>query len=376
MGGGDLTGCLSVQRAILRAIEQMEPPCETAPGTRARLLFEVLRCRYMLRLTQEDTAERLGVSVTSVWRLQREAVHALAILLSGQDPARLLGGESPPERELASMQAADWAGQTKRELASLRATTPDMIANLDEVVSGVVDLAAAMTSPHPVEVEIAYMQPGLTVAIHPNVLRQMLIASIHRLTWRSPTGRVTIYAGLESGSVKITMTAPVSADACDDGQLTDNMLVPDGARIGASLDSGEAVLWLELPSVGSVTVLVVDDNPDIVRFYQRCTDGTNYRIVQNSHGRDIFASIDLSPDIIVLDVMLPEVDGWELLARLRQHPDTRSIPVIVCSVVREEELALSLGATRFLAKPVSAKEFTHALDEALESPRGRSTAEL
>ncbi|NLE43152.1 MAG: response regulator, partial [Chloroflexi bacterium] len=83
------------------------------------------------------------------------------------------------------------------------------------------------------------------------------------------------------------------------------------------------------------------------------------------------------------DVMLPKVDGWQLLTHLHERSETRMIPVIVCSVVREEPLALALGATSFLTKPLAPRQFVEALDEALvrasaESPlalqRSRETS--
>jgi CheY-like chemotaxis protein len=74
---------------------------------------------------------------------------------------------------------------------------------------------------------------------------------------------------------------------------------------------------------------------------------------------------DHRPAIIVLDVMLPDIDGWQLLTHLHEHPLTRSTPVIVCSVVKEEALALALGATIFLAKPVEPERFVEALDQVL-----------
>jgi len=59
--------------------------------------------------------------------------------------------------------------------------------------------------------------------------------------------------------------------------------------------------------------------------------------------------------------MLPDVDGWELLTHLHQHPATRHIPVLVCTVVHAEELARALGAAAYLAKPVRRAEFIEAL---------------
>ena len=111
-------------------------------------------------------------------------------------------------------------------------------------------------------------------------------------------------------------------------------------------------------------MLVVDDNEDMARLYRGATVGTRYHIAHIAQGRDLAAALEaVAPDVIVLDVMLPDIDGWRLLMRLHEDPVSRAIPVIVCSVVREEDLALSLGAVRYLPKPVRPREFIQALDQ-------------
>jgi two-component system sensor histidine kinase/response regulator len=123
---------------------------------------------------------------------------------------------------------------------------------------------------------------------------------------------------------------------------------------------------IRLPRAASYKVLVVDDNPDLMHFYQRYVQGTRYQIVSLREGARVFETIQtVAPDVIVLDVMLPDADGWELLSHLHNHPTARSIPVIVCSVVREEELALALGAKLYVPKPVRRQEFIQALDRAM-----------
>jgi CheY-like chemotaxis protein len=55
---------------------------------------------------------------------------------------------------------------------------------------------------------------------------------------------------------------------------------------------------------------------------------------------------------MILDVMMPGASGWEILQTLRSHPPTATIPIIVCSVFNDPELAYALGATRFHSKPI------------------------
>jgi CheY-like chemotaxis protein len=74
--------------------------------------------------------------------------------------------------------------------------------------------------------------------------------------------------------------------------------------------------------------------------------------------------------VIVLDVMMPRIDGWEMLGRLRSNRATSHVPVIVCTIMAQEELALSLGAAGFLKKPVTRQDFLAALDRQVGQVQG------
>ncbi len=71
------------------------------------------------------------------------------------------------------------------------------------------------------------------------------------------------------------------------------------------------------------------------------------------------------PDLIILDVMMPTMDGWQVLRSLKQNPGTEKIPIIVCSVLKEPELAISLGARAYLKKPVDRLELLATLERIL-----------
>ena len=67
---------------------------------------------------------------------------------------------------------------------------------------------------------------------------------------------------------------------------------------------------------------------------------------------------------------MPQDDGWTLLGNLRVHPKTRSIPVVVCTILSQKDLALALGAAEFIQKPISRTEFLSTLERQLDqSPR-------
>ena len=87
-------------------------------------------------------------------------------------------------------------------------------------------------------------------------------------------------------------------------------------------------------------------------------------------------ALQAPPDAIVLDVMMPEQDGWAILQRLRAEPTTHRVPVVICSVIDDPRLASSLGADVFVAKPVTEPQLREALRGCLAQARGHSPAAL
>jgi CheY-like chemotaxis protein len=68
-----------------------------------------------------------------------------------------------------------------------------------------------------------------------------------------------------------------------------------------------------------------------------------------------------TPDAIILDAMMPDVSGWDVLQAIRTRPETAETPVIICSVFNDPELAYALGASHFISKPVSRDQILTAL---------------
>jgi CheY-like chemotaxis protein len=112
------------------------------------------------------------------------------------------------------------------------------------------------------------------------------------------------------------------------------------------------------------SVLVIDDNEGLVKLIGRYLTDQACRVTAAADGREgLRLAQEEAPDAIILDVMIPQVHGWEVLQRLRNHPKTASIPVIICSVINDPELAQSLGASLFLPKPVSRSKILAALHQ-------------
>jgi DNA-binding response OmpR family regulator len=121
-------------------------------------------------------------------------------------------------------------------------------------------------------------------------------------------------------------------------------------------------------------VLVVDDEPDIVLFAQVNLELDGHEVLSAGDGETAMAAIEADrPDAVVLDVMMPHLDGWGVLERLKTHPDRdiRTIPVVMLTALdtdHDQARGGIEGAVRYLAKPIAPEDLVAAVDDVLAGP--------
>ena len=110
----------------------------------------------------------------------------------------------------------------------------------------------------------------------------------------------------------------------------------------------------EIASTGSgPLILVIDDDVTVQDLLRRSLNRDGFRVETAADGATgLVRARELRPAMITLDVMMPGMDGWEVLAALKENPETADIPVIVVSIVDERGLGFSLGAADYLTKPL------------------------
>ncbi len=114
---------------------------------------------------------------------------------------------------------------------------------------------------------------------------------------------------------------------------------------------------------GKKVILCVDDDPGVITLYRRYLDKQGYQVVGlNDASRAVEEARRLQPFAITLDVLMPNRDGWAVLAELKTTPEVSRIPILVCSIVEDESKGFSLGASDYLVKPIVESELLRALD--------------
>jgi CheY-like chemotaxis protein len=119
------------------------------------------------------------------------------------------------------------------------------------------------------------------------------------------------------------------------------------------------------------TVLVVDDEPLVVRLVELNLELDGYRVVGASDGQAALKAVgDEHPDVIVLDVMMPGMDGLEVARRLKADPATAPIPILFLSARNDAaaiQAGLDAGGSFYLAKPFDAEDLSARIGELLQA---------
>ena len=118
-------------------------------------------------------------------------------------------------------------------------------------------------------------------------------------------------------------------------------------------------------------ILIADDDPLLRALLQHKLAAEDHQVLVAEHGGEVPPlAVEQAPDLIVLDAMMPVMDGFEVLRRLKAAPDTRHIPVIMLTALKREQDVvggLQLGAADYLAKPFIPDELVQRIRRVLNA---------
>ena len=151
------------------------------------------------------------------------------------------------------------------------------------------------------------------------------------------------------------VSAPAGVEAAPEAGDTAPALVPESTPIEVGAEAGR-------------TILVIDDDTSILDLVKRTLTRNGYRVLTAASGAE---GIDLArrerPSLITLDVMMPSTDGWAVLSALKEDAALRDIPVVMQTMVADENLGYALGATDYLVKPVDGDTLLRTVEKHVTS---------
>ena len=129
-----------------------------------------------------------------------------------------------------------------------------------------------------------------------------------------------------------------------------------------------------IPNTSSTqTILVIDDDPATGDLIKRSFADQGFKVISTTDPEEgLTLAKEHHPNIIILDVMMPKVDGWQLLSQFKHDPALSTIPVIMSTFVDDKNMGFTLGASDYLVKPVSSEKIKLVLDKYLVSDKNGS----
>ena len=374
----------ALRRILVDAIESLKPDASVSPQSDTWRTYHTLSHRYVEQFAQSEVAANLGLSIRQLRRQENLALRTLADYLGTHYNLQLKGRLA--ELETGDVSDAEYvpddAGMASRvqELEWLEKSFPSEPADVAQMIQAVLKTVGPLLEASGVRAECSLPEGLPRLAIQVTTMRQALLNTLTAAIHSVPAGQISIEVEAHPRQVWVCIrpvkhqaaaSGPLPGDQAENLEMAWQLVALSGGSLQVTPGQDAMcpfVARLILPAAEQVGVLVIDDNADTLQLFQRYLADSRYSFIGARDPEQALALAEkVAPQIIVLDVMLPGIDGWELLGRLREHPQTRNTPIIVCTILPQEQLALTLGAADFLRKPFSRAELLSALDHQADS---------
>lgn len=345
----------AIQRTVLDAIADMRRRDERNPTARGNRLYNILQLRYVEEQSTTKALHQLALSERQYYREHQRAIQTISRIIWDEYFADAAPESSAPAHSLAD------------ELDYLEDDDSHQVLHPQQELMAAVLATQLIAEQRGITVEVGESPAPVTLNASQPVFRQLLIYLLIEVIGASSLGaRIKIAFELAADQHVLS----ISSEALRvDGSAFCARLRQDGTASELIRHLNAELSWKDEPAQIMVAfkrevhnILIVDDNPDTISLFKRYLVNQPYRLLSAAGEREAW-DIAQGPPLmcIILDVMLPGKDGWQILQSYKSHPATANIPVLICSVLEMEDLANSLGADGYLKKPPARAELLSIL---------------
>lgn len=362
-----------LQHILTDAIEKLKPGPGEPPQSRSWRIYEVLVYRFVRQFDRELVANQLGISGRQFRREQKTAIEALADVLTRNHS---LETKFPSPQDAEIIEETDDSDESMEsiphELLWLKDAPHHGPTVLKQVLKEVINLSRPLAERFGVQINYSPDEDIPDLDIPELALRHVLLTLLSVAIPQTNGKSLHLFVTLneEKTRVEIMLHGPleITNKPPENGQksllIVQQMLELLNCAFRITNDSGDYSIRLTFPTIEKIPVLLIDDNPDTILLFQRYTANTRYIIMGVQEPDKAIHLVELhAPKIIFVDLMMPGVDGWEVLSRIRANPLTSAIPVVMVSILPQGSLALTMGANAFMQKPISQNDFLNLLNQ-------------
>ncbi|MBN1399822.1 MAG: response regulator [Anaerolineae bacterium] len=370
---GMLDTAQALRRRLLEAIQAQRPKDSVPAASHDWRAFRILELRYLEGLSPNEAMEALALQKSQFYRDQAAALQRVCDFMwcncaaaPSETDADEAHASANPETLLGSEMERLSAGVTWEQI--------DLGSLLEELQEVWVPLAQAKGKLVQLDTTASVqVRRGSRVLLRQAILNLVTCAldvnpsepvRIQTFSGASRAG-VWVRAGRVPPSSAQTERGTAAASHTRDARLEVCRRLAGAMHAAFQGRAVEGAHWeaqLIWHVVAGRRLLVIDDNTGFEELFRRYLTGHGWQVIGAAAGAEARGMVaGARPTAITLDVLMPQEDGWELLIALKSNADTRDIPVIVCSILHEPQLAFSLGAAAYLPKPVSEEALLRVL---------------
>jgi len=364
-------GVRLLRSEILAAIEQLNPPGTMPQRAKERRPYALLYGRYVQGMTTAELVEELAISMRQLSRENTRALNAVTELMWTKLSTQLMDNDShtPLAPATALAEPVDVA-QTEAEQLISQAHVDDLA--LPDLINGVFTTLASVAREH--NISLVNRLPNDLPLIRANrvVIRQGMMGLLSYVLQRIQDGQIIIESSVAQG-ITLHVKAMGKYESSEPGSvgldISQRLISSLGGRLEINATPEYLHAEITLPIAEDLPVLIMDDNAGLIELFRRYLAGRGYRVFEAHVISEVIETarrVDLK--LIILDVMMPEQDGWEVLQRLKEAAETQAVPVMICSVLNEPELARTLGASDYLPKPVTQDDLLAKVEHWCRAP--------
>lgn len=339
-------GVRKLRAEILDAIERLNPPGDMPSRARERRPYALLYGHYVQGMTSAELADELAISIR---QLRREHVRAVEAVLD------LLWDRLSPQLQLEPESTLPRAADTETDQLLSQGHVDDI--SIIDLIDGIFTTLAPLAASR--EMKLENQLPANVPLARANrvVLRQGILGLVSAALQRFSSGEIRVTLATVTDFRLLVQADGKSQPGTSTKAGLDvsrKLIAGLGGQVEINAVEEEWRAEISLPKAEELPILVMDDNAGLIELYRRYVAGRGYRLL-DAHSADEIITLAQKhdPRLIILDVMMPDQDGWEVLQCLKAADPTRNIPVMICSVLDETEIAFALGASDYLSKPVT-----------------------
>ncbi|NPV08311.1 MAG: response regulator [Anaerolineae bacterium] len=355
----------ALRNLLLDTLEQLKPAPTVSPNDKEWRPYGVLLRRYVNGFSIAEVIEELHVSVRQYHREHQKGLLAMAEILWRRWQSELSSPVAP-----YSQGAVD---SLQREVQQLGVFPARL--DLATVVEAVLGPAQALAREMQAGLEVRPPRQPRRAWADPTLARQALLAALSA-SFLSRPRRIELSwgEGERAAAFVIAFEPPLLEDDSVEARerrerlvAAEELMQAQGGQLDTVLEEGRLVeVRLAFREEQTRRILLIDDNERLLRLFERYLTGEGFGVTGALDASQALRALEGDPpDAIVLDVMMRDTDGWQLLQRLRRDAALADVPIVVCSILNEPELAHILGAQAYLRKPVSQRQLLGALHEVL-----------